>query len=97
MPSGRKLGWHEVLITQPVTTSHYFVPPRGKGLIRLFLGIEDAEDIIADLVSLRSDRIDLDVWVSLREAIEHYKRTRCTGLQTPSGNIQGTKVGKGAP
>ena len=50
------LGGTETLVTQPVTSSHYFVSAEdrqksgiGDQLVRLSLGIEDAEDIIADL------------------------------------------------
>jgi cystathionine beta-lyase/cystathionine gamma-synthase len=50
------LGGTETLITQPATTSHYKVPRAERlkqgitdGFIRLSLGIEDAEDVIADL------------------------------------------------
>ena len=53
MPS---LGGTETLITQPATTSHYQVPVEERrkqgitdSLIRLSLGIEDAEDIVADM------------------------------------------------
>lgn len=50
------LGGTETLITQPATTSHYRVPVEERrkqgitdSLIRLSLGIEDAEDILADM------------------------------------------------
>jgi len=50
------LGGAESLATQPVTCSHYFVSADDRSkpgvtdqLVRLALGIEDAEDIIADL------------------------------------------------
>lgn len=50
------LGGVETLVTQPVTSSHYFVSPEDlknaaitDQLVRLSLGIEDPEDIIADL------------------------------------------------
>jgi cystathionine beta-lyase/cystathionine gamma-synthase len=50
------LGGTETLVTQPVTASHYFVSEEDRKkagitdqLIRLALGIEDPEDIIADL------------------------------------------------
>jgi cystathionine beta-lyase/cystathionine gamma-synthase len=50
------LGGTETLVTQPATSSHYFITPEQRQklgvtdqLIRLALGIEDAEDIIADL------------------------------------------------
>ena len=50
------LGGAETLATQPVTCSHYFVSADDRRklgvtdqLVRLALGIEDAEDIIADL------------------------------------------------
>jgi cystathionine beta-lyase/cystathionine gamma-synthase len=50
------LGGVETLVTQPVTSSHYFVSPEDRKnaaitdqLVRLSLGIEDPEDIIADL------------------------------------------------
>lgn len=50
------LGGTETLVTQPITSSHYFVnaEERKKAgitdqLVRLSLGIEDPEDIIADL------------------------------------------------
>jgi cystathionine beta-lyase/cystathionine gamma-synthase len=50
------LGGTETLITQPATTSHYKVPRKERlkqgitdGFIRLSLGIEDTEDVIADL------------------------------------------------
>ncbi|MEM3731690.1 MAG: aminotransferase class I/II-fold pyridoxal phosphate-dependent enzyme [Candidatus Bathyarchaeia archaeon] len=50
------LGGTETLVTQPATSSHYFISPEQRQklgitdqLIRLALGIEDAEDIIADV------------------------------------------------
>jgi len=50
------LGGAETLATQPVTSSHYYVSAEDRKkagitdeLIRLALGIEDPEDIIADL------------------------------------------------
>jgi cystathionine beta-lyase/cystathionine gamma-synthase len=50
------LGGTETLVTQPATSSHYFISPEQRRklgvtdqLIRLALGIEDPEDIIADL------------------------------------------------
>jgi methionine-gamma-lyase len=50
------LGGTETLVTQPATSSHYFINPEQRcklgvtdQLVRLALGIEDAEDIIADL------------------------------------------------
>jgi methionine-gamma-lyase len=50
------LGGTETLVTQPATSSHYFITPEQRQtlgitdqLVRLSLGIEDAEDIIADL------------------------------------------------
>ena len=50
------LGGAETLVTQPATSSHYYVPREERlkigitdELIRLALGIEDPEDIIADL------------------------------------------------
>jgi len=50
------LGGAETLATQPVTCSHYFVSAEDRRktritdqLVRLALGIEDSEDIIADL------------------------------------------------
>jgi len=50
------LGGTETLVTQPVTASHYFVSAEDRRragitdqLVRLALGIEDPEDIIADL------------------------------------------------
>jgi len=50
------LGGTETLVTQPATSSHYFITPEQRQklgitdqLVRLALGIEDAEDIIADL------------------------------------------------
>jgi len=50
------LGGVETLATQPVTSSHYFVSAEDRKkagitdqLVRLALGIEDPEDIIADL------------------------------------------------
>jgi cystathionine beta-lyase/cystathionine gamma-synthase len=50
------LGGTETLITQPATTSHYKVPREERlkqgitdGFVRLSLGIEDVEDVIADL------------------------------------------------
>jgi cystathionine beta-lyase/cystathionine gamma-synthase len=50
------LGGTETLVTQPVTASHYFVNVEDRKragitdqLVRLALGIEDPEDIIADL------------------------------------------------
>ncbi|HZP78553.1 MAG TPA: PLP-dependent aspartate aminotransferase family protein [Pseudolabrys sp.] len=53
---GPSLGGIECLISQPVTTSHYSVPEATRhaqgifdNLIRLSVGIEAAEDIIADL------------------------------------------------
>jgi cystathionine beta-lyase/cystathionine gamma-synthase len=50
------LGGVETLVTQPVTSSHHFVSAEDREeagitdqLVRLALGIEDSEDIIADL------------------------------------------------
>jgi methionine-gamma-lyase len=50
------LGTIDTLIQHPASMSHYFVPKKQReafgitdGLIRLSVGIEDAEDIIADL------------------------------------------------
>ena len=50
------LGGVETLVTQPVTSSHHFVSAEDRKeagitdqLVRLALGIEDSEDIIADL------------------------------------------------
>jgi len=50
------LGGTETLVTQPATSSHYFISPEQRRkagitdqLIRLALGIEDPEDIISDL------------------------------------------------
>jgi cystathionine beta-lyase/cystathionine gamma-synthase len=50
------LGGTETLVTQPVTSSHYFVSAEDRKkmgitdqLVRLSLGIEDPEDIVADL------------------------------------------------
>jgi methionine-gamma-lyase len=50
------LGGTETLVTQPSTSSHYFISQEQRQklgitdqLVRLALGIEDAEDIIADL------------------------------------------------
>lgn len=50
------LGGTETLVSQPATASHYFMKPEERqkvgisdSLIRLSLGTEDAEDIIADL------------------------------------------------
>ncbi|MBX5321778.1 MAG: aminotransferase class I/II-fold pyridoxal phosphate-dependent enzyme [Candidatus Bathyarchaeota archaeon] len=50
------LGGTETLATQPTTSSHYFITPEQRQklgitdqLVRLALGIEDPEDIIADL------------------------------------------------
>ena len=50
------LGGTETLVTQPATSSHYFISPEQRQtlgitdqLVRLAIGIEDAEDIIADL------------------------------------------------
>ncbi|MEM3055474.1 MAG: aminotransferase class I/II-fold pyridoxal phosphate-dependent enzyme [Candidatus Bathyarchaeia archaeon] len=50
------LGGVETLVTQPVTSSHYFISTEERKkagitdqLVRLALGIEDPEDIIADL------------------------------------------------
>jgi len=50
------LGGAETLVSQPSTASHYFMNPEERrkagisdSLIRLSLGIEDAEDIISDL------------------------------------------------
>jgi cystathionine beta-lyase/cystathionine gamma-synthase len=50
------LGGAETLVSQPSTASHYFMDPEerrkagiGDSLVRLSLGIEDAEDIISDL------------------------------------------------
>ncbi len=50
------LGGAETLATQPVTCSHYFVSAEDRKkagikdqLVRLAVGIEDSEDIIADL------------------------------------------------
>lgn len=53
---GPSLGGAETLVTQPSTASHYFIDPEERrkagisdSLIRLSVGIEDAEDIISDL------------------------------------------------
>lgn len=53
---GPSLGGTETLVSQPSTASHYFMNPEerrragiGDSLIRLSLGIEDADDIISDL------------------------------------------------
>jgi len=53
---GSSLGGAETLVSQPSTASHYFMNPEerrkagiGDSLIRLSLGIEDADDIISDL------------------------------------------------
>jgi len=53
---GASLGGTETLATQPVTSSHHFMSPEDREdagisdqLVRLALGIEDPEDIIADL------------------------------------------------
>lgn len=53
---GASLGGGETLVSQPSTASHYFMKPDERekagisdSLIRLSLGTEDAEDIIADL------------------------------------------------
>jgi len=53
---GASLGGTETLVTQPVTSSHHFVSAGDREeagisdqMIRLALGIEDPEDIIADL------------------------------------------------
>lgn len=53
---GTSLGGTETLVSQPSTASHYFMNPEERrkagirdSLIRLSLGIEDADDIIADL------------------------------------------------
>jgi cystathionine gamma-synthase len=50
------LGGAETLVSQPSTASHYFMDPDERrkagisdSLVRLSLGIEDAEDIISDL------------------------------------------------
>lgn len=50
------LGGTETLVTQPATSSHYFISPEHRQklgitdqLIRLALGIENAEDIVSDL------------------------------------------------
>ncbi|MGQ9624250.1 MAG: trans-sulfuration enzyme family protein [Candidatus Bathycorpusculaceae bacterium] len=50
------LGGTETLVTQPATSSHYFISPEQRlkagitdQLIRVALGIEDPKDIIADL------------------------------------------------
>ena len=50
------LGDAKSIITHPATTTHQRLPPEQKallgitpGLVRLSLGIEDAEDILADL------------------------------------------------
>ena len=50
------LGGTETLVTQPTTSSHYFVEEEVRKeagitdqLVRLALGIEDSKDIIADL------------------------------------------------
>ncbi|MEM3699807.1 MAG: aminotransferase class I/II-fold pyridoxal phosphate-dependent enzyme [Candidatus Bathyarchaeia archaeon] len=50
------LGGTETLATQPATSSHYFISPEQRQklgvrdqLVRLALGIEDPEDIIADI------------------------------------------------
>ncbi|MBS7615658.1 aminotransferase class I/II-fold pyridoxal phosphate-dependent enzyme [Candidatus Bathyarchaeota archaeon] len=50
------LGGTETLVTQPTTSSHYFISPEQRQklgvtdqLVRLAVGIEDPEDIIADI------------------------------------------------
>ncbi|MBS7621372.1 PLP-dependent transferase [Candidatus Bathyarchaeota archaeon] len=50
------LGGTETLATQPATSSHYFITSEQRQklgitdqLVRLALGVEDPEDIIADL------------------------------------------------
>jgi cystathionine beta-lyase/cystathionine gamma-synthase len=53
---GASLGGAETLVSQPSTVSHFFMDPDERrkagisdSLVRLSLGIEDAEDIISDL------------------------------------------------
>jgi cystathionine beta-lyase/cystathionine gamma-synthase len=53
---GTSLGGAETLVSQPSTASHFFMDPEerrkagiGESLVRLSLGIEDADDIISDL------------------------------------------------
>ena len=50
------LGGVESLVTQPITTTHYAMLPEERsrrgipdGMVRLSVGLEDAEDLIADL------------------------------------------------
>lgn len=50
------LGGVESLVTQPITTTHHEMPPAERerrgivdGLVRLSIGLEDADDLIADL------------------------------------------------
>ncbi|NOY14526.1 MAG: PLP-dependent transferase [Deltaproteobacteria bacterium] len=50
------LGGVESLVTQPITTTHYAMLPEERsrrgipdGMVRLSIGLEDAEDLIADL------------------------------------------------
>jgi len=52
------LGGVETLVTQPVTTSHYWLSPQERaksgisdGLIRVSVGLEDAQDLISDFES----------------------------------------------
>jgi cystathionine beta-lyase/cystathionine gamma-synthase len=53
---GASLGGAETLVSQPSTASHYFMDPEERrkagisdSLVRLSLGIEDAEDIVSDI------------------------------------------------
>ena len=53
---GTSLGGTETLVSQPRTASHFFMDPEERrkagisdSLVRLSLGIEDADDIISDL------------------------------------------------
>ena len=50
------LGGVESLVTQPITTTHHGLTPEERarrgivdGMVRLSVGLEDAEDLIADL------------------------------------------------
>lgn len=56
------LGGVESLVTQPCTTTHHGIAPEERArrgipdsMLRLSIGIEDADDLIADLVQALGD------------------------------------------
>ena len=60
---GESLGGVETLISHPATMTHASIPEAERnrlgvtpGLVRISVGIEDVEDLIADLAAWRSSR-----------------------------------------